>query len=52
MIDEHKLLIDQLANAKSIEEANEVLPKMEHLENMIKEASGPLAFLKPKAKSR
>jgi hypothetical protein len=44
MIDEHKLLIDQLANAKSIEEANEVLPNIEHLENMIEEASGPLAF--------
>ena len=30
MIDDHKLLIDQLANSKSIEEANEVLPNIEH----------------------
>jgi hypothetical protein len=34
MIDEHQVLVGRLASAKTIEEANEVLPLLEKLEEL------------------
>ena len=43
-MDEHSALLEQLRSAKTLEEANALIPQLERIEDIIEEHSAPLAF--------
>ena len=43
-VDQHNVLLQKLKSASTIEEANELIPELERIEDLIDEHSAPLAF--------